>query len=93
MKYFELDSYEKELLNDYDIRKVKSNPNLRREIKRLQAYAKAALDKTKNINIRISESDLLKIKALALKKGIPYQTLLSALIHQYSTDQVRDKVI
>ena len=93
MKYFELDDYEKELLEDYDKRKLKPNPNLKQEIKRLQAYAKATLDKTKNINVRISESTLLKIKALAMRKGIPYQTLITSLIHQYSTDQIQEKVI
>lgn len=93
MKYYELDEEEKEILKAYNRGKLKSVPNVKQEIARYQAYAKTALDKTKNINIRISESDLLKIKALALKKGIPYQTLLTSLIHQYSTDQIRDKVI
>ena len=84
MKYFELDNYEKEILKDFDQKKIKINPNLKREIKRLQTYAKATLDKTKNINIRISERDLWKVKALALKKGLPYQTLISSIIHQNS---------
>lgn len=93
MKYFELDNYEKELLKDYEVRKIKPNPNLQQEIKRLQAYAEATLDKTKNVNLRISEKDLLKIKAQAAEKGIPYQTLLTSLIHQYSSGRIRDKVI
>lgn len=93
MKYFELDDYEKELLKDYETRQIKPNPNLQQEIKRLQAYAKATLDKTKNVNLRISEKDLLKIKARAAEKGIPYQTFLASLIHQYSTGRIRDKVI
>lgn len=93
MKYYELDEYEKEILRDFETRKPRPNPNLQKEIKRFQAYAKAALDKTKNINLRISEADLLKIKALAAGKGIPYQTLLASLIHQYSRGKIRDKVI
>jgi len=84
MKYFELDNYEKELLRDYDERKIKKTPNLKREIGRLKMYAKATLNKTKNINIRLSESDILKIKAKALEKGLPYQTLISSIVHQYS---------
>ena len=93
MKYFELDDYEKELLKDYEARKFKPNPNLGREIKRLQAYAQATLDKTKNVNLRISEKDLLKIKARAAERGIPYQTLLASLIHQYSSGRIQDKQI
>lgn len=84
MKYFELDNYEKEILKDYDRRKIVPNPNLKAEIKLLKKYAKATLDKTKNINIRISERDLWKVKALAFKKGLPYQTLISSIIHQNS---------
>lgn len=90
MKYFELDEQEKEILGAYNKGKLKSVPNLKQEIKRFQTYAKVALDKTKNVNIRISEGDLLKIRALAMRKGIPYQTLLTSLIHQYSTDQLHE---
>lgn len=91
MKYFELDEYEKELLKDYETGKLKPVSNLKLEKLRYQAYAKGALDKTKNINIRISESDLLKVKALALQKGIPYQTMLTSVIHQYSTSRQREE--
>ncbi|OGE98609.1 hypothetical protein A2814_01440 [Candidatus Nomurabacteria bacterium RIFCSPHIGHO2_01_FULL_38_19] len=84
MKYYELDEYEEEILRAYEKGKLKSVPNAKREISRYQAYAKTTLDKTKNINIRISERDLLKVKALALKKGLPYQTLISSIVHQHS---------
>ncbi len=84
MKYYELDDYEKEVLKSYEKGKLKSVPNKKQEIARYQSYAKSSLDKTKNINIRISERDLLKVKALALKKGLPYQTLISSIVHQHS---------
>ena len=84
MKYYELDNYEKELLKDFDNKKIKPNPNLKKEMARLKLYTKATLDKTKNINIRISERDLFKVKALALEKGLPYQTLISSIVHQHS---------
>ncbi len=43
--------------------------------------------KSKNINIRISDSDLNKIKEKSLKEGLPYQTLITSIIHKYVTDQ------
>ncbi len=43
--------------------------------------------KSKNINIRISDSDLHKIKERSLKEGLPYQTLITSIIHKYVTDQ------
>ncbi len=84
MKYYELDDYEKMVLEAYEKGRLKSIPNAKKEISRYRAYAKANLDKTKNINIRISERDLFKVKALASKKGLPYQTLISSIVHQYS---------
>ena len=84
MKYYELDDYEKEVLKSYEKGKLKSVPNKKQEIARYRSYAKSSLDKTKNINIRISERDLLKVKALAFKKGLPYQTLISSIVHQHS---------
>jgi len=84
MKYYELDDYEKEVLEAYEKGKLKSIPNKKQEIMRYRSYAKSSLDKTKNINIRISERDLFKVKALALKKGLPYQTLISSIVHQHS---------
>ncbi|OGE73599.1 MAG: hypothetical protein A3I07_01050 [Candidatus Doudnabacteria bacterium RIFCSPLOWO2_02_FULL_42_9] len=91
MKYFELDEEEKEILKAFNNGELKSVPNVKKEIARYTAYAKAALNKTKNVNLRISEADLLKIKAKALEKGIPYQTLMASLIHQYSTGRIKEQ--
>ena len=46
------------------------------------AAAKATLNKTRNINIRLSERDLYKLKAKAIEEGIPYQTLASSILHK-----------
>ncbi len=84
MKFYELDDYEKEVLKAYERGKLKSVLNKKQEIARYRSYTKSSLDKTKNINIRISERDLFKVKALALEKGLPYQTLISSIVHQHS---------
>jgi len=44
--------------------------------------------KTKNINIRISEFDLSKIRHISSQEGIPYQTLIASIIHKYVTNQL-----
>jgi predicted DNA binding CopG/RHH family protein len=44
--------------------------------------------KTKNINIRISEYDLEKLREKSNKEGIPYQTLVSSVLHKYVSDQL-----
>lgn len=84
MKYYELDDYENGVLNAYEKGQLKSVLRTKKDISRYKEYAKASLDKTKNINIRISERDLLKVKALALEKGLPYQTFISSIVHQHS---------
>lgn len=37
---------------------------------------------TRNINIRLSERDLFKLKAKAIEEGLPYQTLASSILHK-----------
>lgn len=91
MKYYDLDKTEEQILKDYEIGKLKPVPSSARVKKQYQQYAKNTLDKTKNINIRISESDLAKVKSIAIKKGIPYQTMITSVIHQYSTGVIKER--
>ena len=50
-----------------------------------------AANKTKNINIRISANTLEKVKQRAAEEGIPYQTLISSVIHKYVTGKLVDE--
>jgi len=47
--------------------------------------------KTKNINIRINEFDLVHLKQKAEEEGIPYQTLISSVLHKYLADRLVDE--
>ena len=84
MKYYELDKEEQELLESFERGEFVSVQNTEKEISRFQTVARATLNRTKNINIRLSERDLLKLKAKAVEKGIPYQTLVASILHQYN---------
>lgn len=57
-------------------------PNFAEEKAKAEFAAKATLNKTRNINIRLSERDLYKLKAKAVEEGIPYQTLASSILHK-----------
>lgn len=46
-------------------------------------YAEATIRKDKRMNIRISERDMRNLKIVALEDGIPYQTLVSMILHKY----------
>ena len=87
MKYFELEKEEQKILDAIASDTLKSIRSVRREADRYRGYARRTLGKPRNINIRLSERDLQKMKALAAEKGLPYQTFVSSLLHQYSTRQ------
>ncbi len=52
-------------------------------LERYRRYARAALQKDRRINIRLSSLDLQGIQRKAIEEGIPYQTLISSVIHKY----------
>jgi predicted DNA binding CopG/RHH family protein len=56
----------------------------KKEKRKYEEYARYRLSKRKRINIRMSERDLKKIQAKAIEEGIPYQSLISMLIHKYN---------
>jgi predicted DNA binding CopG/RHH family protein len=56
--------------------------------KQYEEYARYSLNKQKRINIRMTERDLRKIRAKAIEEGIPYQSLISRLIHKYNEGKV-----
>ena len=82
MKYYELDKEEQKILDSFDRGEWKPVKNLAAEKRRLQKIARNTLAKTKNINIRMSQKDVLKLKARAAREGLPYQTLASSIIHR-----------
>ena len=92
MKYFELDEEEKKITADFDSGGFRSVKKIKSEKAKYQNYAKLTLSKSRNINIRLSEKDLQKIKSKAVVKGLPYQTLLSSLIHQYADENETEKL-
>ena len=51
-----------------------------------------ATRKTKNINIRISEQDLENLRRSAEQEGIPYQTLISSVLHKYLSGRLVDEI-
>ena len=58
--------------------------------KELEAAAGNTFKKDKRINIRISKRDLLAVQSRASEEGIPYQTLVSSIIHKYISGSLRD---
>ena len=82
MKYYELTKEEQKLLDEVEKGEWVPIPNFKEEKKRFQKIARNTLNKTRNINIRLSERDLAKLKRKAAEEGIPYQTLASSILHK-----------
>lgn len=82
---------EKDILDSYEQGQWKPVKNRKREIKRLQQYARNTLQKDKRINIRMSSKDLDRVRVIATQQGIPYQTLISSIIHKYVSGYLKEK--
>lgn len=77
------DDSEEDILRSYEQEEWRSVEEFKKLKEEYEAYARNTANKNKRINIRISESDLNRLKAKSLEEGIPYQTLVSSLIHRY----------
>jgi len=85
-----MDEYEIGLLEDVEETiEFKRVENFEDELLDAKMAANNFLKKTKNINIRIPEFDMLMLKRRSAELNIPYQTILSSLIHQYVTQKIK----
>lgn len=89
MSEFELDPEEKEILEAFEADEFESEWTPERAVTVAQ-WAEASSKKDKRINIRISSRDLSAIQRRALEEGIPYQTLVSSILHKYVSGGLYD---
>ena len=68
----------------------KSSRGGKRERARYSRYAKATFRKDRRLNIRLSSKDLEAIQKRALEQGLPYQTLISSLLHKYASGRLKE---
>lgn len=89
MSKVKLDKDEKDLLAAYEADEFESvlTPARRKQIREA---ATSTFKKDKRINIRISGRDLEAIQKRALVEGIPYQTLVSSILHKYVSGSLHD---
>ena len=90
-KKLNLDAEEKDILATYDADEWQSVENSDAEIQRYRQYARATFRKDKRVNIRISTKNLEALQKKALEEGIPYQTLISSILHKYITGRLVER--
>jgi len=67
---------------EYDLKSLKKRPG---PVKVDEQAAKIA------ISLRLDGSDLAAIKTEAQRLGIPYQTLIGSIVHQYATGELVER--
>ncbi|MDN5601156.1 MAG: hypothetical protein ACTHV2_05390 [Brachybacterium sp.] len=82
-----LDDYEREILEAYDAGELRS-VGTAEERARLREAARATGTKDRRVNIRLSSADLHELQARALQEGVPYQTLITSVLHKYSSGRL-----
>jgi predicted DNA binding CopG/RHH family protein len=87
-----LNQEEKELLESYENDEWESI-STPFDIARYKVAAKNTFKKDKRVNIRMSEMDLELLQEQALIEGLPYQTLMSSVLHKYVTGRLTDKSV
>jgi len=84
------DADEKELLESVERGEWKSAKGVERERARAPRHAKATFRKDRRLSIRLSSKDLEAIQKRALAEGLPYQTLISSLLHKYASGRLKE---
>jgi len=86
-----LDEEERQLIESLERDEWESVDNLEEAKREAREYADATLRKDQRMNVRITERDLRNLKIRAAEEGIPYQTLVTMILHKYVTGRLVDK--
>ncbi len=87
-----LNKDEKEIEALFDHGKIVLKKPDKALLKRLTSAAENTFKKDRRINIRLSDHDMVGIQRVAAAKGVPYQSLISGLIHQFVEGDLVEKV-
>lgn len=85
----QLDKEEQELLAAYEADEFRSEMSASRK-QFLAEVAATTLQKQKQINVSIPERDFHVLQRKALEAGIPYQTLVVSILHQFASGRLYD---
>ena len=91
MAKIKLNKEEKDILDSYERGEWRSVKNLKGEIRKHKEYARQTLRKDKRVNIRISSMVLEELQTRAVEDGMPYQTLISSILHRFVTGRLIEK--
>ena len=76
-------SEEREILDRFKRDELRPIPEAEREMELARRMARNTFNKTRRVNLRVTERDFNLARSRAREEGIPCQTLLSDIIHKY----------
>lgn len=80
----QLDEEESEISKAIDNDELESIDEVDEEIAFAKKAAANYFRKNARVNIRISSNDLARLKQKAAYKGLPYQTFIASILHEYA---------
>jgi predicted DNA binding CopG/RHH family protein len=83
------DEEERVLIEPIEREGLKPDKSRAQALAEWRAVAKNTQRK-KAITVRVQERDISKLKARAMQKGIPYQTLIGSVLHQYAEGTLKE---
>ncbi len=86
-----LDQEEKDILSAYETKKMKLSTPSEKEIEAIKATANNTFKKDRRVTIRLYDHDFIGIQKKAMEMGLPYQTLISGIIHRYIEGELISK--
>jgi predicted DNA binding CopG/RHH family protein len=78
-----LDKEESDLMKSLENDEWQTVKDIEQQKQSAVEAARNTLKKDKRINLRLSQKDYHQIQIKAAQEGIPYQTLISSIIHKY----------
>lgn len=85
-----LDKEEKEILKSVEQGEWKTVKNVKKEVALAKKAAKNFLRKDERITLRLSSHDLQQLKEKAAYKGLPYQTFIASVLHEYAAGHFKE---
>ena len=86
-----LSAQERDILNRFERGELRSAPDAERQMEIARQAARNTFNKTRRVNLRVTERDFLLAHSRAREEGMPYQTLLSSVIHKYLSGRLTEK--
>ncbi len=82
---------EKYILDALEKGKIKLAAPSKSEIEAIKSAADNTFKKDRSVTIRLYSHDFMGIQKKAMEMGIPYQTLISGIIHRYIEGDIKIK--